>query len=137
MRKRSFETASQSPVVQYPNKHPRQTYPQTYQSYPAQPPPLPPQVQQWPGIPPSRVAPWPGQGPPPPGWNSAPVPVSVPAPVTRQPQWSTPPPLPPLPSRPKISRIKGTCYDYLEKGICLRGATVLLTIGRVANLVSV
>jgi hypothetical protein len=120
VRKRSLETALQSPPVQYPNKYPRQTYPQTYSSYPVPPQP---QVQQWPGIPPSRIAPWPGQGPPPPGWNSGPVSVPVP------PQWSTPPPpFPTLPPRPKTTRIKGTCYDYLEKGICLRGAAVLLQL---------
>lgn len=119
MRKRSFETATQSPTVQYANKYPRQTYSQTYSSYPAPPQP---QLQQWPGIPPSRIAPWPGQGPPPPGWNASLVPVAIP------PQWPTPPPLPPHPPRPKIPRIKGTCFDYLEKGICLRGAAVLFPL---------
>jgi hypothetical protein len=120
LRKRSFDTASQSPSGQYPNKYPRPAYSTPY-GYPVVPPASQP-VQQWPGIPPSRVAPWPGQGPPPPGWNSTPPIPVVPVPLPQQ--WPSIP-QPPVPPRPKIPRIKGTCFDFLEKGVCLRGAAVL------------
>jgi hypothetical protein len=88
-RKRSLDNIQPA----FPNKFPRQTYTQTNWQTPAIPP---------------RYAPWPGQGPPPPGWNLG----------TQFPVSYSPP-------RPKMPRIKGTCFDFLEKGVCLRGAAVL------------
>jgi hypothetical protein len=107
VRKRSYDNGDATAM--YPNKMVRQSFPPA-QQYAYAPLPLGP-PQQWPGVPPSRFVPWPGQGPPPPGWNA--VSPVVTAPV----QW-------PTPVRSKPPRIKGTCFDYVEKGVCLRGAAV-------------
>jgi len=137
-KKRSFDTAIQPPPTNYQNKVQRPAY-------------SPPQVQQpnqqttslqqtsyipnvitpnptqgWPGFPTGAFAPWPGQGPPPPGWNSnlhltmpPPFPIAVPVPVPSPSQWPVSPP-----QQRRANRVKGVCFDYVEKGVCLRGATV-------------
>lgn len=107
----------QQPIPQYPNKVQRQ-YPLVPTQYGYSPLPVI-QPQQWPGVPPSRFVPWPGQGPPPPGWNIGIPPL----------QQYTPP-------RPKLPRIKGTCFDYVEKGVCLRGAACPYDHGQAPAVIS-
>jgi hypothetical protein len=110
----SRKRPAEVPLQVYSNKQPRQQY----NSYPVQS--SPPTPTSWPGISGHHPVPWPGQGPPPPGWNAVPpnmiamVPVNV--------------PMPALPQRIRPQRRKGTCFDYMERGICLRGAAVYLSV---------
>lgn len=120
-RKRSFDTST-DPQLAYSQRTKTARYTPQQTQQPRYPPP--PQqyaynAQQWPPpVPQGRgVAPWSGQGHPPQRW-APPIPMQAMMPV---PGW-------PGPAAPMVrGRVKGTCFDYLEKGICLRGVAVLPT----------